>query len=79
MADAPSCLVVQHVEPEGPYAIGDALAAAGVAVDLRRVDVGEPLPPDAADYAGVVVMGGPMAAHDDRGFPTRARRARPSR
>ncbi len=31
----PSCLVVQHVEPEGPYAIGDALAAAGI--DVVRV------------------------------------------
>jgi GMP synthase-like glutamine amidotransferase len=67
----PSCLVVQHVEPEGPYAIGDALAAAGVVVDIRQVHVGERLPPDVADFAGVVVMGGPMAAHSDRGFPSR--------
>jgi len=65
------CLVVQHVEPERPYAIGDALAAAGVTVDVRRVHVGEPLPPDVADFAGLVVMGGPMSAHSDRGFPTR--------
>jgi GMP synthase-like glutamine amidotransferase len=67
----PSCLVVQHVEPEGPYAIGDALAAAGVVVDIRRVYAGERLPSDVADFDGVVVMGGPMAAHSDRGFPTR--------
>jgi GMP synthase-like glutamine amidotransferase len=67
----PSCLVVQHVEPEGPYAIADALAAAGVVVDIRRVYVGERLPPDVADFDGAVVMGGPMAAHSDRGFPTR--------
>jgi GMP synthase-like glutamine amidotransferase len=68
---SPSCLIVQHVEPEGPYAIGDALAAAGVVADIRRVDVGEPLPLDVANFAGVVVMGGPMAAHSDRGFPSR--------
>jgi GMP synthase-like glutamine amidotransferase len=66
-----SCLVVQHVEPEGPYAIGDALEAAGVAIDLRRVFADDPLPPDAADADGVVVMGGPMSALSDRGFPTR--------
>ncbi len=67
----PPCLVVQHVEPERPYAIGDALAAAGVMVDIRRVHVGDTLPPDVADFAGLVVMGGPMSAHCDRGFPTR--------
>lgn len=66
-----TCLVVQHVEPEGPYAIGDALGDAGVAVDLRRVFAGDPLPPDLADLDGIVVMGGPMSAVDDRGFPTR--------
>jgi len=67
----PTCLVVQHVEPERPYAIGDALAAAGVTVDLRRVFAGEPLPADVAGFGGLVVMGGPMSAHRDEGFPTR--------
>jgi GMP synthase-like glutamine amidotransferase len=65
------CLVVQHVEPEGPYAIGDALEEAGVDIDLRRVFADDPLPADAADVDGVVVMGGPMSALSDRGFPTR--------
>jgi GMP synthase-like glutamine amidotransferase len=68
---APTCLVVQHVEPERPYAIGDALAAAGVTVDLRRVFAGDRVPADAAGYGGLVVMGGPMSAHRDEGFPTR--------
>lgn len=66
-----SCLVVQHVEPEGPYAIGDALVEAGVAVDVRAVHAGDPLPPDVADYEGLVVMGGPMSAVSDNGFATR--------
>jgi GMP synthase-like glutamine amidotransferase len=70
---SPLCLVVQHVEPEGPYAIGDALAAAGIGMDLRRVYVDERLPHDVADFAGVVVMGGPMAAYSDSGFPSRQR------
>jgi GMP synthase-like glutamine amidotransferase len=68
---APSCVVVQHVEPEGPYAIGDALGAAGVTVDVRRVYAGDPLPADASGVAGLVVMGGPMSASGDEGFPTR--------
>jgi GMP synthase-like glutamine amidotransferase len=66
-----SCLIVQHLEPEGPYAIRDALDQAGVAVDLRPVFAGAPLPPDLADVDGMVVMGGPMSALSDEGFPTR--------
>ncbi len=66
-----SCLVVQHLAPESPWAIGDALASAGIAVDLRRADLGDPIPPSAADHAGLVVMGGPMSALSDDGFATR--------
>ena len=67
----PTCLVVQHVEPEKPFAIAAALSAAGVEVDIRRVYRDEPLPTKVAGFAGVVVMGGPMSAHLDAGFPTR--------
>jgi GMP synthase-like glutamine amidotransferase len=66
-----SCLIVQHVEPEGPYAIGVALGARGVTVDLRRVFAGDALPTDVADTDGLVIMGGPMSATSDDGFPTR--------
>jgi GMP synthase-like glutamine amidotransferase len=66
-----SCLVIQHVEPEGPYAIAVALSAAGLQLDLRRVDRGEPLPESLSGFAALVVMGGPMSAHDDVGFPSR--------
>ncbi len=66
-----SCLIIQHVEPEGPYAIGDALDAAGVAVDLRRVFAGDALPAGVSDADGLVIMGGPMSATSDEGFPTR--------
>jgi len=67
----PSCLVVQHVEPECPFAIADALRATGLAVDIRRVFAGEPLPADMDDHVALVVMGGPMSAASDDGFPTR--------
>jgi len=66
-----SCLVIQHVEPEPPHAIGRALHAAGVSVDLRRTFAGESLPAHLEGFAGLVVMGGPMSAQSDEGFPTR--------
>jgi GMP synthase-like glutamine amidotransferase len=64
-------VIVQHVEPEGPYAIGEALGAAGVSVDLRRVFGGDALPADVAGFDGLVIMGGPMSATSDDEFPTR--------
>jgi GMP synthase-like glutamine amidotransferase len=66
-----SCLVVQHLEPEGPYVISDALADAGVSVDVRPVFADAVLPPDLADHDGLVVMGGPMSAVSDEGFASR--------
>jgi GMP synthase-like glutamine amidotransferase len=65
------CLVVQHLEPEGPYLIADALDAAGVAIDTCAVFAGDVVPGDLTDYDALVVMGGPMSAADDEGFPTR--------
>ena len=67
----PSCLVVQHLEPESSYAIGEALAAVGIEVDQRRTDIAEPLPETLEGFDGLVVMGGPMSADSDDGFPTR--------
>ena len=67
----PRCVIVQHLEPEGPYAIGDALEARGIVVDLRRVHAGDQVPGDAEGLAGLVVMGGPMSAASDADFPTR--------
>ncbi|MGC8626371.1 MAG: type 1 glutamine amidotransferase [Acidimicrobiales bacterium] len=69
----PSCLVVQHVEPEGPYAIATALARAGVAVDLCSLPTGRTLPSSVEGYSGLVVMGGPMSAASGQDFPTKVR------
>ena len=66
-----TCLIVQHVEAEGPGQLVGALADAGVDLDRRPVFDGAPVPADAADHDGVVVMGGPMSATSDDGFPTR--------
>ena len=65
------CLVIQHVDTEGPYAIGEALDEHGVDVDLRRTYRGDELPNDLEGFSGLVVMGGPMPVTSDAGFPTR--------
>lgn len=67
------CLVVQHAEPETPGTLAAALTRHGVTADVRRVFAGDELPEDLLGHDGLVVMGGPMSAHLDRGFPTRAR------
>jgi GMP synthase-like glutamine amidotransferase len=66
-----NCLVVQHVAPESAWAIGDALSRAGVTVDVRRAFAGDDIPLSTNGYDGLVVMGGPMSADSDDGFPTR--------
>jgi GMP synthase-like glutamine amidotransferase len=63
-----TCLVIQHVEIEGPAMLGTILVAAGAHLEFCRVYEGDPLPPDAAGLSGVVVMGGPMSAAEG-GFP----------
>ncbi len=68
-----SCLIIQHVEAEESFAVGEALSSAGVTVDTRRVFADDPLPDDVSMFDGLVVMGGPMSAIDDHGFATRER------
>jgi GMP synthase-like glutamine amidotransferase len=67
----PVCLVVQHVEPEGPFAFGTALERAGGIVERCRVFDGERVPDDAEGLDGLVVMGGPASATSDDAFPSR--------
>lgn len=64
-------LVVQHLEPEQPSLLGEALTDAGCEIDLVRVDLGRPLPSTTADHDALVVLGGPMSAASDDGFPSR--------
>jgi GMP synthase-like glutamine amidotransferase len=67
----PSCLIVQHVVPELPFAIADAMDRAGVEVVVVRTFVGDRLPVSLAGSSGLVVMGGPMSASSDENFATR--------
>ncbi|OPF81727.1 methyltransferase type 11 [Streptomyces antioxidans] len=63
-------LIVEHVPQEGPYAVGGALAAAGLPVRACRTWAGDPVPDALGGAAALVVMGGPAAAYED--FPGRA-------
>ncbi|MFE4454079.1 methyltransferase domain-containing protein [Streptomyces sp. NPDC056796] len=66
-----SVVVLQHVPGEGPYAIAAALESAGLRMRLCRLWEGDPVPDGLTGVEAVVVMGGPMSARDDAGFPTR--------
>jgi GMP synthase (glutamine-hydrolysing) len=61
-------LALQHIACEPPAAYEDELTARGVGLSRVEVDEGEPLP-DWREFAGIVVMGGPMGAYEDAGYP----------
>ncbi|OFW06001.1 MAG: hypothetical protein A3I61_14000 [Acidobacteria bacterium RIFCSPLOWO2_02_FULL_68_18] len=61
-------IVIQHVSFEGPGLIAAAAEARGLAVEVRRMDLGHAVPP-MAEVAGLVVMGGPMGVHDVASHP----------
>lgn len=62
-------LVVQHEDDCPPAWMGEWLADAGVALDVRRPYAGDPLPADLAGHAGMMVLGGAMGANDDDAHP----------
>ena len=64
-------IVIQHLEPEGPYEIASRFVQAGHDVKIVRTDRGDRVPEDVSEMSALVVMGGPMSATSDHGFPTR--------
>ena len=66
----PNVLVIQHLEPEAPYAIDRACRRAGVETTVWRTDLDATVP-DLDGVHALVVMGGPMSATSDDGYPTR--------
>ena len=58
-------LIVLHQDHSTPGRIGALLAQRGLALDIRRPSLGEPLPATLAEHAGAIVFGGPMSANDD--------------
>ena len=61
-------LVVQHEEHCGAGRLEASLCSAA-RLDVRRPDLGDPLPPDLAGYGGLVVLGGAVGVLDDGDAP----------
>jgi GMP synthase (glutamine-hydrolysing) len=58
-------LIVLHQHHSTPGRIGALLTQRGLALDIRRQSLGDPLPATLADHVGAIVFGGPMSANDD--------------
>lgn len=65
-------LALQHIACEPPAAYEDELRAHGLGLARVELDEGDELP-DWREFAGIVVMGGPMSAYDKAGHPWLAR------
>lgn len=68
-ADTPPFLVLQHASCEPPAAYGDELAVRGLDAVAVELDRGEALPADPGEFAGTIVMGGPMGVYDTERYP----------
>jgi GMP synthase (glutamine-hydrolysing) len=61
-------LVLQHIACEPPAAFEDELRSRGLDLVRVELDEGDPLP-DWRDFAGTIVMGGPMGAYEEEAHP----------
>jgi GMP synthase-like glutamine amidotransferase len=61
-------LALQHIACEPPAAFEDELRAQGLDLVRVELDEGEELP-DWREFAGIVVMGGPMGAYEEERHP----------
>jgi GMP synthase-like glutamine amidotransferase len=57
--------IFRHSSIEGPGYIADFLDRLGIPRQLVRVDQGDRVPADAAQFSGLIFMGGPMSVNDD--------------
>jgi GMP synthase (glutamine-hydrolysing) len=61
-------LALQHIACEPPAAFEDELRARGLGLERVELDEGESLP-DPREYAGLIVLGGPMGAYEEDAHP----------
>jgi GMP synthase (glutamine-hydrolysing) len=61
-------LVFQHEASDGPGYLGEALEKRGAALDIVRLDLGQPLP-DPAGHDMLLVLGGEMNVYSEAEFP----------
>ncbi|MCF3932124.1 glutamine amidotransferase [Acuticoccus sp. M5D2P5] len=64
-------LIILHQAHSTPGRVGHMLVERGYRLDMRRPALGDTLPSSTADYAGVVIFGGPMSANDTDAFVKR--------
>lgn len=57
--------IFRHFHTEGPGYFATFLERHGIPWQLVRIDAGDPVPPAADAFSGVVFMGGPMSVNDD--------------
>ena len=57
--------IFRHLAAEGPGFLAEFLDARQIPWQLYAIDLQDILPDSAADYAGLVFMGGPMSVNDD--------------
>jgi GMP synthase (glutamine-hydrolysing) len=67
--EAAHVLVLQHIAPETPGLIGQALRAKAIEVRTVRPFEGERVATELGGAVGLVVMGGPMGVYDADRFP----------
>jgi GMP synthase (glutamine-hydrolysing) len=60
-----SILVILHQETSSPGRVGYVLRQMGYRLDIRRPSLGDALPQNLDEYAGLIVFGGPMSANDN--------------
>jgi GMP synthase (glutamine-hydrolysing) len=61
-------LALQHIACEPPAAFEDELRSRGLDLVRAELDEGDPLP-DWREFAGLIVMGGPMGAYEEDAHP----------
>jgi GMP synthase (glutamine-hydrolysing) len=61
-------LALQHIACEPPAAFEDELRSRGLELARAELDEGEALP-DWREFAGLIVMGGPMGAYEEDAHP----------
>jgi len=69
MKSPSTILVLQHAECESPYLIGDVLTKRGFVLKTLRPDLGDVVPWNLDEIAGLVVMGGPQSVYEMDRFP----------
>lgn len=57
--------IFRHARSEGPGYLADFLDQEGIPRKLILIDAGDALPASAAEFSGLVFMGGPMSVNDD--------------